>query len=73
MVVLGPSLPTTASCSPTTPPSWSSSAELDGMLVHGIDFLRWGDDDRLVEFTVMVRPVKGLQALIGAMASQLGR
>jgi len=46
-------------------------AELDGYAVHGIDMLRWGDDGRLTEFTVMVRPFKGLTALMERMAAEL--
>jgi len=41
--------------------------------VHGIDMMRWGPDGRLTSFTVMVRPLKGLEALMGAMASELAR
>ncbi|GAA4693488.1 nuclear transport factor 2 family protein [Nocardioides nanhaiensis] len=46
-------------------------ADLDGISVHGIDMLAWGEDGRLREFTVMVRPVKGLHALIERMAARL--
>lgn len=48
-------------------------ADLDGTLVHGVDLLRWGDDDRLVEFTVMVRPLRALQALVERMGAELAR
>ena len=48
-------------------------AELDGLTVHGIDMLQWSDDGRLVEFTVMVRPFKGLEKLIELMAAELFR
>jgi len=48
-------------------------AELDGLSVHGVDMLTWGSDGLLTEFTVMVRPVKGLQALMEQMVQQLGR
>lgn len=48
-------------------------ADLDGTVVHGIDMLAWGQDGLLREFTVMVRPVKGLHALIERMAARLGR
>ena len=47
------------------------TAELNGLTVHGIDMLRWGADGRLVEFTVMVRPFKGLTALMELMAAEL--
>ncbi len=47
------------------------TAELDGLQVHGIDMLRWGSDGRVTEFTVMVRPFKGLTQLMTLMAAQL--
>jgi hypothetical protein len=46
-------------------------ADLDGMYVHGVDMLRWNDDDRLVSFTVMVRPMRGLTKLVELMQRQL--
>ncbi|HXW45900.1 MAG TPA: nuclear transport factor 2 family protein [Streptosporangiaceae bacterium] len=46
-------------------------AELEGVYVHGVDMLRWNEEGRLVSFTVMVRPMRGLQKLIEAMARQL--
>ncbi|MEO9322304.1 nuclear transport factor 2 family protein [Nocardioides sp. C4-1] len=44
-----------------------------GLSVHGVDMLRWGDDGLLTSFTVMVRPVKGLHAVIEAMGAELTR
>ncbi|WP_326524222.1 nuclear transport factor 2 family protein [Sphingomonas sp.] len=44
---------------------------VDGMAVNGVDIIRWGEDGRIVEFKVMARPLKGLTALIPAMAAQL--
>lgn len=49
------------------------TAELDGVAVHGIDLLRWDAEDRVTEFTVMVRPFKGLTALMEQMAVVLTR
>ena len=46
-------------------------ASLDGLDVHGIDMLQWGEDGRLTEFTVMVRPIRGLEKLIEKMAAEL--
>lgn len=48
------------------------TAQLDGLAVHGIDLIRWGEDGRITEFTVMVRPFQGLTKLIELMASRLG-
>ena len=47
------------------------SAEVEGMLVHGVDMIRWNADGRIVEFTVMVRPMRGLQGLMEQMAAAL--
>jgi hypothetical protein len=46
-------------------------ADLDGLTAHGIDMMRWGSDGRLVEFTVMVRPFKGLTQLMTLMGAEL--
>ena len=46
-------------------------AEVAGLTVNGVDMLRWGADGRLTSFTVMVRPFKGLTALMEAMAAEL--
>ena len=48
-------------------------AELDGLTVHGVDMLTWNADGRLTDFTVMVRPFKGLQKLMELMAAELMR
>ncbi len=44
---------------------------VDGLQVEGIDMITWDDDGLIVEFTVMVRPFKALNALIAAMSKQL--
>jgi hypothetical protein len=53
----------------------SAILEFETMLgevqVNGIDMIWWNDDDRIVRFKVMVRPIKGLQALIPLMAREL--
>ncbi len=40
--------------------------------LQGIDILEEGDDGLIERFTVMVRPLSGLQALARAMAERLG-
>lgn len=42
-----------------------------GMQVEGIDMITWDDDGQIVSFTVMIRPLKALNAIIEAMAKQL--
>jgi ketosteroid isomerase-like protein len=41
--------------------------------VDGIDMITWGDDGRITEFAVMVRPVKALHRLMELMAAELFR
>ena len=48
-------------------------ADLDGVVVHGVDMIRWNDAGKLTSFTVMVRPIKGLQELMTRMAAELTR
>lgn len=45
--------------------------ELDGIHVNGVDIIHWNVDDRITSFRVMIRPIKGLQAVMPAMAAVL--
>ena len=45
--------------------------EVGGFEVHGIDMIGWDDDGRITEFTVMVRPMKALHAVVTAMGAAL--
>ena len=71
MAVLGPSLRYVGEWSGPSSAVLEFEAELDGLYVHGVDMLRWNDDDRLVSFTVMVRPMRGLTKLVELMQRQL--
>jgi len=71
MAVLGPSLHYLDEWYGPSSAVLEFEAELDGMYVHGVDMLRWNDDDRLVSFTVMVRPMRGLTKLVELMQRQL--
>jgi hypothetical protein len=46
-------------------------ADLDGIHVNGVDVIQWNDDGEIVEFKVMLRPLKALQAVMSAMAELL--
>jgi hypothetical protein len=46
-------------------------ATLDGKYVNGIDMIHWNEAEKIVSFKVMVRPFKGLQALMPKMAELL--
>jgi hypothetical protein len=71
IVVLGPSLTYRRQWYAERNAVLEFEAELDGLQVHGIDMLQWNDEGRLVEFTVMVRPMRGLEKLIEKMAAEL--
>lgn len=45
--------------------------DLDGIQVNGVDIIHWNDADKITSFRVMIRPVKGLQAVMPAMAAVL--
>jgi hypothetical protein len=71
LVVLGPSLRYISQWHDQASAVLEFEAELDGVYVQGVDLLRWNPDGRLVSFTVMVRPMRGLQKLIELMGRQL--
>ena len=71
MAVLGPSLRYLDEWYGPSSAVLEFEAELDGLYVHGVDMLRWNDDDRLVSLTVMVRPMRGLTKLVELMQGQL--
>ena len=45
-------------------------ATVDGLQVTGCDFLRFDEHGRIVDFMVMVRPLKAAQALADRMAER---
>lgn len=45
--------------------------EIDGVHINGIDLIHWGPDGRIVDFKVMVRPLKAVNALHQAMGRML--
>ncbi|GEP35465.1 hypothetical protein NSZ01_32330 [Nocardioides szechwanensis] len=73
IVVLGPTLRYVEEWWSESSAVLEFEAELDVKTVHGVDMLRWGPDGRLTSFTVMVRPIRGLEAVIAAMAAELTR
>jgi hypothetical protein len=49
------------------------TARLDDLDVHGVDMLAWNSHDQLIEFTVMVRPIRALERLVLRMREELAR
>ena len=45
--------------------------ELDGVLVNGVDLIKWNDAGRITEFKVMLRPLKAIQVIHQRMAAML--
>jgi hypothetical protein len=46
---------------------------IDGVLVNGVDIVRWNADGRIVDFKVMIRPLKAIEAVHRAMGAMLQR
>jgi SnoaL-like domain len=47
------------------------AATVNDIYVNGIDMIHWNDDEQIVSFKVMLRPFKGLQVIMPAMAELL--
>ena len=47
--------------------------ELDGLLINGVDLIRWNDDGLITDFKVVIRPLKALQLVQAKMAEALAR
>lgn len=45
--------------------------EIDGILVNGVDIIKWNADGKIVEFKVMVRPLKAITMVQERMAAML--
>jgi hypothetical protein len=73
MAVLGPSLRYVGEWHGDASAVLEFEADLDGVYVQGVDILHWNGEDKLVAFTVMVRPTRGLNKLVELMARELAR
>jgi len=45
--------------------------EIDGVLVNGVDIIKWNESGRIVEFKVMIRPLKAINLVHQRMAALL--
>ncbi len=45
--------------------------ELDGVMINGVDLIRWNEAGHITDFKVMLRPAKALQAVQQRMAALL--
>ncbi len=47
--------------------------EIDGIQVNGVDMIKWDDAGRIVEFKVMLRPLKAVNLIHQKMGAMLQR
>ena len=47
------------------------STEIDGIYVNGIDMITWNDEDKIIDFKVMVRPLKAINLINEKMTALL--
>ena len=45
--------------------------EIDGVLVNGVDLIKWDHEGKIVEFKVMIRPLKAVNLIHQKMAAML--
>ena len=45
--------------------------EIDGITINGVDLTRWDDAGKIVDFKVMIRPLKAIQKIHAQMAAML--
>jgi hypothetical protein len=69
--VLGPSLRYVAEWYEESSAVLEFEATLDGVYLQGVDILRWNSDDKVISFTVMARPLRGLEKMIDLMSREL--
>jgi hypothetical protein len=46
-------------------------ARIDGVTVNGVDMIAWNEAEQIVEFKVMIRPLKAIQLIHQKMAEAL--
>jgi ketosteroid isomerase-like protein len=44
---------------------------IDGITVNGVDMITWGDDGRIIDFKVMIRPLKAINLIHKMMGEML--
>jgi len=45
--------------------------EIDGISVNGVDMLKWNDEGKIVDFKVLVRPLKAINLIHQKMGAML--
>ena len=47
------------------------NVDIDGISVNGVDMLKWNDEGLIIEFKVMIRPLKAIQFIHQKMGEML--
>jgi hypothetical protein len=47
--------------------------ELDGIKINGVDLISWNDENKINEFKVLIRPLKGVQLIHQLMGGTLDK
>ncbi|MCW8327196.1 nuclear transport factor 2 family protein [Photobacterium sp. SDRW27] len=47
------------------------STEIEGITINGVDMIRWDHNDQIVDFKVMLRPLKAINLVHQIMAAKL--
>ncbi len=42
--------------------------EIDGIMINGVDLIKWNADGKIIEFKVMIRPLKAIDTIRQKMA-----
>lgn len=47
------------------------TVEIDGVFVNGIDLITWDDNDKIIDFKVMIRPLQAVNLIHQKMSNKL--
>lgn len=47
------------------------TTEVDGIIINGVDMIRWNAQGKIVDFKVLIRPLKAIQKIHAQMAKML--
>ncbi|MFA5321519.1 MAG: nuclear transport factor 2 family protein [Smithella sp.] len=47
------------------------STEIEGIYINGVDMITWGEDGRITDFKVMIRPLKAINMIHKMMGEML--
>lgn len=47
------------------------TTEIDGIVLNGVDMITWGGDGRIIDFKVMIRPLKAINLIHRLMGEML--